>query len=187
MCFAGPTFSAELSPSSQYISRAWNTDDGLPHNSAQVIFQTQNGYLWIGTKEGMFRFDGINFVNFEDAAWPGLDGQSFTAICETSRGEFWFGTENWGLGNLHRGKVFQYAETNGFNYGAVRAICETPDGSIWIGSNEGLIRFRQGNFQRFTEKVGLASSMVRSFYQEPDGTLWIATGPLSRPDRRCVS
>ena len=45
-----------------YRIRAWQTDDGLPQNSVYAITQTSDGYLWVGTREGLARFDGVRFV-----------------------------------------------------------------------------------------------------------------------------
>src|SRR6516225_4801402 len=56
---------AALDPAEQpskYIVAHWGTDEGLPHNQVRCIFQTRDGYLWIGTQQGLARFDGLTFT-----------------------------------------------------------------------------------------------------------------------------
>src|SRR5262249_7190263 len=56
----------------QYIHDAWQTEHGLPKNSVQAITQTSDGYLWLGTQEGLVRFDGIQFTVFDSTNSPGI-------------------------------------------------------------------------------------------------------------------
>ena len=49
----------------EFGHQAWLTENGLPQNTVQAIIQTQDGYLWIGTQEGLARFDGLNFTVFD--------------------------------------------------------------------------------------------------------------------------
>ncbi len=46
---------------SQYSLRVWQTRDGLPQNTIQTLLQTRDGYIWLGTLEGLVRFDGVRF------------------------------------------------------------------------------------------------------------------------------
>ncbi|MCP4157249.1 MAG: hypothetical protein GY757_56585 [bacterium] len=46
---------------SQYTIKTWNMESGLPVNTIYAIHQTRDGYLWVGTKAGLLRFDGLNF------------------------------------------------------------------------------------------------------------------------------
>ncbi len=48
----------------EYVSRVWQTENGLPQNAVQAIVQTRDGYLWLGTPAGLVRFDGVRFTVF---------------------------------------------------------------------------------------------------------------------------
>ena len=63
-----------------YGVRVWQTDDGLPQNSVYAIAQTPNGYLWVGTREGLARFDGVRFVTLGENAPPELSHGWITAL-----------------------------------------------------------------------------------------------------------
>jgi hypothetical protein len=52
-------------PIAQYGRDVWDSDSGLPQNSVDAILQTRDGYLWLGTQEGLVRFDGVRFTIFD--------------------------------------------------------------------------------------------------------------------------
>ena len=54
--------------SNEYVLRAWDMEDGLPHNSVSGIAQTPDGYLWLATREGLARFDGVRFTSFNNGS-----------------------------------------------------------------------------------------------------------------------
>ena len=64
-----------------YSVRVWQTDDGLPQNSVYAIAQSQDEYLWVGTREGLARFDGVRFMILDEKAAPELKRGWITALC----------------------------------------------------------------------------------------------------------
>src|SRR4051812_46230371 len=96
---------------SQFSSRLWQVEDGLPHNIVQALTQTHEGYLWVGTREGLARFDGVNFTLLE---FPGpIPHPSITALCEDWDGGLWIGTDNAGFFLLKDGKLIRRSLNNG--------------------------------------------------------------------------
>src|SRR5712691_6712161 len=57
---------------SQYGRDVWDNDSGLPQNSVDAIIQTRDGYLWLGTQEGLVRFDGVRFTVFDTRNTPAM-------------------------------------------------------------------------------------------------------------------
>src|SRR5256885_1584638 len=77
----------------QYVRDSWKTSDGLPQNSISAVVQTQDGYLWFGTLEGLVRFNGGEFTVFNNATAPGLTNNLIKALLEDKRdGSLWIGT-----------------------------------------------------------------------------------------------
>ena len=76
MLWVGPAVALDpsLQPS-QYILDQWQFAEGLPQNGAVTIARTPDGYLWIGTQEGLARFDGVRFVVFDRSTEPRITGQ----------------------------------------------------------------------------------------------------------------
>ena len=54
-----------------FVAEVWQTDAGLPHNAVTALAQTKDGYLWLGTSNGLARFDGVRFTSFRGADHPG--------------------------------------------------------------------------------------------------------------------
>ena len=160
---------------SQFTTRVWQTDDGLPHNAVQAICQSRDGYLWIGTRDGLARFDGAHFLVFDAKAHPGLAGNVVSSLCETRDGSLWIGTEEGGLTRFQNGKFFHYGRSDGVATANVRTLFESDDGTLWIGTLEGIFLFRDGKFSSLRQKDGLASNIIRYIRDNQQGTIWIAT------------
>jgi ligand-binding sensor domain-containing protein len=90
-----PVQTQALTPSkvpSQYVLDSWQLDKGLPQNSPQSLAQTPDGYIWVGTQEGLARFDGVRFVVFNRRNVPQFSSHFITALRADRRGRLWIGT-----------------------------------------------------------------------------------------------
>jgi ligand-binding sensor domain-containing protein/signal transduction histidine kinase len=163
-------------PTFQYASRTWHIDEGLPDNLVQAIAQTPDGYLWVGTRGGLARFDGVQFTAYDSKNTPALRNSSVTALCADRFGALWIGTDGGGITCLRDGTFSNFASTNGLAGNHVRVIFESKDGSLWIGTTEGMSQYKNGKFRSYTEADGLLSDAVNYIYEDRDENLWIATG-----------
>jgi len=93
----------------QYHLKVWNMEDGLPGNSVYAILQTQDGYLWLGTQDGLVRFDGLNFKLFTMKNTPQLKDNIIRALYEDRNGTLWIGTDYGGLTHCKEGEFFTYS------------------------------------------------------------------------------
>ncbi|MEY2429741.1 MAG: hypothetical protein QOJ40_2626, partial [Verrucomicrobiota bacterium] len=160
----------------QYNSRTWQIDEGLPANVVQAITQTRDGYLWVGTPEGLARFDGVSFTSFNSKNCPALQNSSVTALCADRQGALWIGTDGGGLTRLEGASFSHYAKAGGIAGDTLRVVYESHDGSIWIGTTTGMSRYRNRKFTAYTTSDGLLSDVVNYIYEDKSGDLWIATG-----------
>ncbi len=165
----------------QYNSRAWQTDEGLPLKVVQAITQTRDGYLWVGTREVLARFDGTHFTIFDAKNTPELRNSNIKALCADKTGALWIGTDGGGLVCFKDGVFSHYGKTNGLAGDSLRVIYESRDGSIWIGTLTGMSQFKDGKFENYntryysTRKQSLLSSIINSIFEDKDGNLWVAT------------
>lgn len=174
MSAAGNSYALDGSVS-QYTLRLWQMDDGLPANAVQSIVQTRDGYLWLGTRDGLARFDGARFVVYGPKTVPELKHHIIQALCEARDGSLWIGTDGGGVTVLRDGRFTHYGQTNGLAGDQVRALAATRDGAVWIGTTAGLTRFQDGRFMTFGAPQGLCSAVVRGIHEDSDGGLWIAS------------
>jgi ligand-binding sensor domain-containing protein len=86
-----------LTGDSRFVIHTWGTDEGLPQGSVISILQSQSGYLWLGTLNGLVRFDGVRFTVFDEANTPGLISRRIVHLFEDSRTNLWVGTESDGV------------------------------------------------------------------------------------------
>jgi PAS domain S-box-containing protein len=158
-----------------YIVTRWDAEDGLPQNSIRQIFQTRDGYLWIGTTQGLARFDGLTFTIFSYPATPGIPGNQITSFAETRDGSLWIGTAD-GLAQYHDGHFTAYGRAQGLKTEIINALCVAPDGSLWIGSREGITRWVDGKFVNDIDTSGYDTVGMRHIALDRHNTLWLSMG-----------
>ena len=89
---------------SQYAHRVWRIEDGLPHSVVRGIAQTDDGYLWIATYEGLARFNGETFTRFHKANVGGWRRDTILAQLKARDGSLWIGTNGGGALRMKGGK-----------------------------------------------------------------------------------
>lgn len=159
----------------RYSVRIWQSDDGLPHNSVWAIAQGAHGYLWVGTQQGLVRFDGLRFVALAESAPPELRRGWITALCVSHDGSLWIGCDGYGVARWRAGTFTHFAEADGLPSLHITCLVEAQDGSLWIGSDGGLTRYKDGTLTTFTDKSGLGNNSVKAICQDHKGTIRIAT------------
>ena len=93
---------------SPYIVDAWSTADGLAQGSVITMTQTHDGYLWLGTVNGLVRFDGNSMTTFNVNNTPGLSDNVINFLFEDSQSNLWVGTANGRLSAFRGGEVKQF-------------------------------------------------------------------------------
>ncbi|MEP6770050.1 MAG: two-component regulator propeller domain-containing protein [Acidobacteriota bacterium] len=162
-----------LEPSSalaHYGYDVWDSDSGLPQNSVTAIVQTRDGYLWLGTQEGLVRFDGVHFRVFDTRNTPALGDDFVHALCQTRNGDLWVGTSN-GLSKVEAGQFTRMTFGDTFDGQSVTAIHESDDGALWIGSREGVSRLQGQILTRFWKR-GTPPAFIRAIAELPGGEMW---------------
>jgi ligand-binding sensor domain-containing protein/signal transduction histidine kinase len=161
----------------QYTHDVWQTENGLPQSTIRAIAQTRDGYIWLGTEEGLVRFDGVKFTVFDKGNTKGLTNNYAWAITEDHQGSLWIGTGGGGLLRLRDGVFTALTTGDGLSSDIVRCIYVDGEGSLWIGTGDGgLDRYKDGRFTTYTSKQGLSNDTVYCLCEDREGGLWIGTG-----------
>lgn len=152
----------------------WDSDKGLPQNSAIDLARTKDGYLWIGTQEGVSKFDGMQFENYKDpAVWA--EQTIFTnVILAASDNSIWAGTRD-GLNQIINGQFKTYTVKSGLPGKYVTALAEDQSGTIWVGTRDGVATIRNGLLTKITAPNGLIENEIRNILGTRDGSIWIGT------------
>ncbi len=163
-----------------YLIDTWTTDDGLPQNTVTSIIQTRDGYLWFGTRNGLVRFNGIQFTVFNEGNTPGLNSSGIAKLFEDSQGGLWVGTEAAGVELIRQGQI----ESLGIGLGGferrLASICEDVHGAVWLYTMDGqLWRYANGRYQVFVADRNLTND-CRVIISEQAGRVWV--GAKQRQD-----
>ena len=158
----------------EFGHQAWLTENGLPQNTVQAIVQTQDGYLWIGTQEGLARFDGLNFTVFDKENTPAFKSNDIRALHEDKQNRLWIST-SYGLVCRHNGQFTSFTVNEGLPDNSIGPLAEDTSGNIFIGTDAGLARFDNGTFKTFTTEHGLASNVIQVLCARANGTLLVVT------------
>jgi signal transduction histidine kinase/ligand-binding sensor domain-containing protein len=154
-----------------FVTRVWLREDGLPQNKVSAVLQTHEGYLWIGTYNGLARFDGVRFVCYDSGNTPELADSLVTSLFEDQDGTLWIGHET--------GEVTRYAQGHFSPAGAavhwakkkIVAIGADETGDIWLFNETGLLaRVRDGLV--LTPESGRETN-VMEMTRSGRGTIWV--------------
>ncbi len=161
---------------------------GLPNGYIKDIHEDKYGFLWFGTREGIFRYDGYEFKAYRHDVRDSttMSNPNVNEICETRNGEIWVGTNN-GLNLLDRrtGKFQRYLpaprnETTTKINNLIRKVFEDSRGNLWLASvsRKNMLRFDRTSKQFIkTHQEGNPETQhyVRSFFEDSNGTVWAGT------------
>lgn len=180
MLMPGIRMARALDPSKsvkQYVPRLLTVSDGLPQPWIQTIVQSSDGYMWFGSQEGLSRFDGAHFRNFDKNNTPGLNHNNIRALlADRSDGSLWVGTYGGGLAR-YQGEAFRSLTTeDGLPGNFVLALAQGPDGKLWIGTDKGLAILENGKIKPLQLPGVTAKQSVSQMTAGPDGSIWILAG-----------
>lgn len=148
------------SSAQDYKYTVYNSEIGLTNNSVNCVFQDKSGILWIGTNNGLSKFDGYVFINYHSnpADKNSLSSDCITSITEDISGNLWIGTIGGGLNKFDRNQqnfknyLFNKASNNTNNNNDIVCMCSDDFGNIWFGTKtDGLYKYNIhfGDFENF--------------------------------------
>jgi ligand-binding sensor domain-containing protein len=162
---------------SQFTHTSWTAKDGVP-GPVRAIAQTPDGYLWLGTEAGLYRFDGLHFVAWEPSSGEQILGSAVWSLCTSRDGSLWIGFSSGGISQLRNGHLKNYSRADGVPDGGILSIVEDGNGSIWAGGQYGLSKLDSGSWRRIGAESGYPAPGAQVLFVDRRGTLWVATDGL---------
>jgi len=158
----------------QYDTRVYTAKDGLPMTSLKNVFQDSRGYLWIGSQEGLIRFDGVEFKLYEKSQYPGLKCNFIWDIDEDAEGNLWVATNGGGISCFDGFSFTTYDTSNGLANNIVYKILVGRDSTVWAGTDDGLSGFKNGRFTHFSIEVHhLCANTIQSLAEDAWGNIFV--------------
>ena len=163
-----------LNPSldiSQYGHTAWTIRNGFIPGTAYAMAQTPDGYLWLGTEFGLFRFDGVHSVPWQPPAGERLPDSPYSLLVSRD-GTLWIGTFA-GLLSWSGGKLTRYPEVGAY---FITSLLEDHEGTVWAGTLETpkgrLCAIRNGHTQCYGQD-GAFGGFAWTLFEDGSGSLWV--------------
>ncbi|GGC64508.1 sensor histidine kinase [Undibacterium terreum] len=154
---------------------AWGAKDGAPGRVTSMA-QTPDGWLWLATSRGLFRFDGVSFEKYQSQQQP-LSSSNVSTVGTLPSGALWIAYRLGGLSLLQNGKIIHLGSKDGLPGSAVRFVVQDQDGGIWIGTPSGLLYKEARASSWHLVKIDGVSERTRisSMLLDDRGTLWVRT------------
>ncbi len=161
-------------PGQGLVIRSWGVEAGLPQNTVEAIVQTRDGYLWLGTRDGLARFDGVRFTRF--GLPEGLQSVEVRTLCEDHQDGLWIGTGGGGVSRLVEGRIQKVTLPERTDSGGVvLSLAEDAQGRMWIGTLAGLSLWQEGRLVQSPALAALERAVIRVLLPNQRGGMWIAT------------
>lgn len=162
----------------EFSHTAWKVNNGAP-GDIWALAQGADGYLWLGTGDGLFRFDGDRFERYEFASGSRLASSNITALSILPSGEIWIGYYAAGVSLLKDGVIRHFGLSEGMPDAIVYRIVQDLDGHLWAATGAGLYTRTSGRWQKVGAKRGYGRSRADWALLDSRGNLWV-------PDRDTV-
>jgi signal transduction histidine kinase/ligand-binding sensor domain-containing protein len=160
---------------SQYAHTAWQFREGFTQGYTRSIAQTPDGYIWLGTGFGLFRFDGLRVEHWQ----PPLNGEQLPSNVVVSLdvardGTFWIGTTK-GLASWRDSRLTRYPKLAGL---IIASILEDRNGTVWVGgiysvASRGKLCAIDGTNVDCYESDAVLGSGVTGLYEDSHHVLWV--------------
>jgi signal transduction histidine kinase/ligand-binding sensor domain-containing protein len=156
-----------------YRHDSWSSKDGAP-GEVNCMAQTADGWIWLGTGSGLYRFDGVRFERFVPQGNEQLQKRAISALRALKNGALLVGYLAGGVDQLVDGRVLHYPpRPDGKQFGPVYSLDVDSDGTPLVASTDGLLRFHQGRWHDFGQLGGLPAGPTTNLTIDQHGQIWV--------------
>jgi diguanylate cyclase (GGDEF)-like protein len=171
---------AQDKPLSAYFRETWTTRQGLPHNQINAMAQSPDGYLWLGTWEGLVRYNGLEFHVFDRGNTPELKDNGVRSVTTTADGAVVVGTSRGGVSILRGDHWRTWLMKDGLSQDEVMNALVDKQQRLWVATESaGVTRIdidnAKGKPTYFNKANGFPSDITYGLLLDRDGSVWVAT------------
>ncbi len=157
----------------EYAHTAWTVRDGFSLGNIYAIAQTPDGYLWLGSEFGLFRFDGVHSVPWQPPSGQHLPNSAVNDLMVARDGTLWIGT----FGGLVTWDGRRLTRLHEFDGRFITALYQDRAGTVWVGTMESparLCALGEGRARCYGASLDLGTA-VWTVHEDDSGTLWAGT------------
>jgi ligand-binding sensor domain-containing protein len=139
------------------------------------LAQSTDGYLWLGTPDGLYRFDGRIFERYQPQSGGPLPGRYVSSLLALPNGDLWIGFRSGGISLLRNGQATNYTARDGVPDAAVWNFAQDREGAIWAATSNGLTRLEGDRWKEVGKDWDFTGELARAIFLDRQGTLWVST------------
>lgn len=166
LCAGGAVYAQD---DTNYVITIYNEQNGLPTGEANVVLQTADGYIWIGSYGGLIRYDGTTFRNY--SLEGAIETSSIRALFEDSKGRLWIGSNDAGVFLLEDNTFVKISCEEENEFLCIRDFAESSDGRIYAASNSGIGYIESETLIPFSAD-GIDGQTFYSVATDTHGRIW---------------
>lgn len=159
----------------QYSHDRWSSEQGFPGGTVNTMTETADGYLWIGTEEGLIQFDGINFRLFGNHNTAGFPRSPVMGLTPDAEGNLWIRLGNQTLLRYRDGRFDAPLPYLGPAETGITATCRGRNGELLFARSNGAFRYSHGRLETLVPAGQGHNLLVISMFEMPDGRIWLGT------------
>ena len=168
-----PAASASVRQTRQFHHTMWTSDNGL--GAVFDIQQASDGYLWLTTSTGVFRFDGVRFQSVAEATNGAVQNSEINSAFLSSSGGVWLKTRAAGLLFWKDGRLRVFTDRRCTPALQMEGLAEDRDGSLWVQASGGLFHMRGSVCEPVGMEHGYPGGYPAAILVDREGTLWVRT------------
>src|ERR1700719_4731983 len=158
----------------QLYHRSWTVRDGAP-GSVTTIAQAADGFLWLGTDNGLVRFDGESFELYHPSTGGDLLSSDITAVSAMPEAGLSIGDQSGGVSFLQNGRITNFTEAQGLSTGSVHGFAKDMQGRVWAATSYGLERLEGSHWHGVGPHGSYPEEHPDNVFVDSRGTLWANT------------
>ena len=139
-----------------FVEKIYDNTNGMVSSDANIISETDDGYIWIGSYAGLTKYDGNEFEFIREGGLVNVVG-----MMTDSRGRLWIGTNDAGIARYEDGKYTYFTEQDGLPSNSIRCFAEDEEGNVYVGTSDKICRFGTDDVIMVIEQdITFAKAMV---------------------------
>jgi signal transduction histidine kinase/ligand-binding sensor domain-containing protein len=159
----------------QFHHTTWTSKEGAPAVILSIA-QTTDGYLWLGSLSGLFRFDGVRFEQYQPRFGEKLPSNQIASLLALPDGSLWIGFMRGGATLLVKDRATNYGEHEGLPPGRLAKFAQDQSGTMWAAIwGGGLARLDNGHWKVVGADWNFPAKAAQTVFVDRSGTVWVAT------------
>jgi signal transduction histidine kinase/ligand-binding sensor domain-containing protein len=158
----------------QFAHTAWGAKDGAP-SVVRALAQSADGYLWLGSPDGLYRFDGVVFERYQPESGGTFPTQDVSSLLALPNGDLWIGFRTGAISLLRIGHTTNYTTREGVPTTRLWSLAQDREGSIWAATDSGLMRLEGNGWKQVGKDWNFPGKSARTVFLDRQGNLWAST------------